>query len=82
MAVVCLPPLLVAGSIQGRAIRHDDVVAAVSRRIPYGLVLAHQYHGDAARQPTQRRRCYGRGWRFDSAEGRMRRAGGDVVPYS
>ena len=80
VAVVDLAPLLVAGGVEGGAVGDDDVVAAVGRRVPRGLVLAHQQHGNAAGQATQRGRRHGRGGGLDGAKGRVQRAGGDVVP--
>ena len=46
MPIVLLLPALLAGSVQVRAVGHDDVVAAVGRGIPDGFVLAHEKDGD------------------------------------
>lgn len=47
MSVVCLLPHLAACYVQRSAIGHDDVVAAVGRRVEDGLVLAHEDDGNA-----------------------------------
>lgn len=55
MAVVCLPPLLVTGGVQRRAVGDDDIVAAVGGGVPDGLVLAHEDHGDTGGETAERR---------------------------
>lgn len=68
MSVVRLAPFLVAGGVQRRAVGHDDVVAAVGRRVPDGLVLAHEQGGDARGETAQGGWGDFGGGRFDGAE--------------
>ncbi|GAW26565.1 putative ribosomal protein l13 [Rosellinia necatrix] len=77
VAVVRLLPHLAARDVQGGAVGHDDVVAAVGGRVPDGLVLAHQDRRDPGGQAAQRRRRHVRLRR----ERRVRRRGRDLVPY-
>lgn len=76
VAVVRLLPLLAPGEVQRGAVRHHDIVAAVRRGVPDGLVLAHQDRGDARGQPAQRGRRHVRLGR----ERRVRGRGRDLVP--
>lgn len=73
VSVVQLLPALLAGRVQGRAVGYHDVVAAVRRRVPDRLVLAHEQDGDARRETPERGgrhvRGVGRGERADGGEG-------------
>lgn len=82
VSVVELAPLLVAGGVEGGAVGHDDVVAAVGRGVPDGLVLAHEQDGDARGEAAQRRRRHVGGGGLDGAEGLVGGRGGDMVPYT
>lgn len=53
MAVVCFLPQLLAGRVEVRAVRYNDVVAAVGGWVPNGLVLAHEERCDPGGQPAQ-----------------------------
>lgn len=73
MAVVQLLPALLARRVQVRAVGHHDVVAAVGRGVPDRLVLAHEEHCDAGREPAQGgRRQLGRGGGWERADRRQR----------
>lgn len=61
--------------MQGRAVSHYDVVAAVGGRVPDRLVLAHEQDGDAGGQAPEGRGVerggVGGGERSDGGEGLM-----------
>lgn len=78
MSVVRLLPHLAARDVHGGAVGHDDVVAAVGRRVPGRLVLAHEEGGDARGQAAHGGRCEARG----RGEALVRRRGGDLMPCS
>lgn len=86
MSVVELLPPLFAGRVQVRAVGHDDVVAAVGRRVPDRLVLAHEQNGDAGGEAAEgggrEGRRLRRGERPDRGEGVVWCCGGDVMPCS
>lgn len=86
MSVVEFLPAFLAGGVQFRAIRYDDVVAAVCRWIPDGFVFAHQEDGDSGGEAAE-----GGGLEFtrlgtwegtDGGEGVVWCCGGDVMPCS
>jgi hypothetical protein len=64
--------------VQRRAVGHDDVVAAIRRRVPSGLVLAHEDCSDPACQAPER----GGRLAWLGGEGGMQLGGGYVMPYS
>ena len=60
MRVVFLLLHLLARDEQIRAVRGDDVVAAIGGGVPDGLVLAHEQYGDARSEAAERRGGGGR----------------------
>ena len=82
MSVVRLAVQLLACRVQGRAVGHDHVVAAVGRGVPDGLVLAHQEGCDSRGETAEGGRGDGLGGSLDGAKDWVRLGGGNVVPYS
>lgn len=84
MAVVLLLVHLLACHTQLRAIGDDDVIAAVSRWIPYRLMLAAEDGRDTRGQAAERRRDeerrVGCRKRTDGRQSMVRSSGRNVMP--
>lgn len=82
MAVIALAPLFEARCVERGAVGHDDIVAAIGRGVPDGLVLAHEEGRDPRGEATEWWRRDGLWGGFDGGEGGVGGVCGDVVPYS
>lgn len=84
MTVVLLLVHLLACYTQLRAIGDDDIITAVSRWIPYRLMLAAENGRDTRGQAAERRRDeerrVGCRKRTDGGQSMVRSSGGNMVP--